>query len=210
MIEGAAQSELQCGACGGQRVYDPAQQALACLQCGSVAMLDTPWDEKAAEERDYDPTADEPATLPVETHQCRTCGGEVVFTGPILSERCAYCDGPVVLRVGEEGYETMALIPFRVPDEAAERLAIEWTGKRWAAPNDLAGIVAKGRVAGLYAPFWTFDSEEAVEYWATYTVRSGKKTKRPSTSGRSGRESSSGRGDAASRGSSCVPPSSWR
>ena len=90
MIRGAAQSELQCGACAGQRVYDPAQQALACTQCGEVLRLETDDDHLAAEERAYDPAVDEPETLPVETHQCQTCGGEVVFTGPILSERCAY------------------------------------------------------------------------------------------------------------------------
>jgi hypothetical protein len=44
--------------------------------------------------------------------------------------------------------------------------------RRIAAPNDLEDIVAKARVAGLHAPFWTFDSEEAVEYWGQYTVGS--------------------------------------
>jgi hypothetical protein len=25
-------------------------------------------------------------------------------------------------------------------------------------------------MAGLYAPFWTFDSDEAITYWARYNV----------------------------------------
>jgi hypothetical protein len=32
-------------------------------------------------------------------------------------------------------------------------------------------------MAGLYAPFWTFDSDEAITYWARYNVRSGKNTR---------------------------------
>ena len=178
-----AQSELRCGACAGQRVYDPAQQALVCTQCGDVTRLETPDDHLAEAERDYDPNADPRDRLATETHICETCGGAVVFLGPVISERCAYCDGPVVLRSGEDGYEAMALIPFRVPAPDAERLALEWVGRRLAAPNDLAARVAEGRVAGLYAPFWTFDSQEAVQYWATYRTRRGKKTVTRSTSG---------------------------
>lgn len=183
MPEGAAQSELRCDACAGQRVYDPSRQALACSQCGKAEILAAADDHLAEAERAYDPSADEPMLLRTEAHRCETCGGEVVFTGPALSERCAYCDGPVVRQIGEEGYETMALIPFRVPLADAQKKALEWVGERLAAPGDLIDEVAKSRVAGLYAPFWTFDSEEAVAYWATYKVRRGKRTETRSTSG---------------------------
>ena len=38
-------------------------------------------------------------------------------------------------------------------------------------------------MAGLYAPFWTFDSREAVQYWAKYTTGSGKNRRTRSTKG---------------------------
>jgi len=106
-------------------------------------------------------------------HSCETCGGEVIFVGPVLSERCAYCDGTVVLKSQEASYETLGMIPFQIEDQDAQNKAIAWTGRRLAAPSDLANVVAKGRVAGLYAPFWTFDSHEAVEYMVRYRVKSG-------------------------------------
>jgi hypothetical protein len=82
-----------------------------------------------------------------------------------------------VLSDKDSGYQTKALIPFQADHAFAQDQALAWVGKRMAAPNDLMGIVSQARVAGLYAPFWTFDSEEAVEYWAMQTVRRNKKTR---------------------------------
>ncbi|MEL7124849.1 MAG: hypothetical protein AAGK30_01400 [Pseudomonadota bacterium] len=182
----AFQRDLQCTTCAGQRVYDPAQQCLVCESCGTPERLETPDDHLAEAEFPYDPhaTTEDPRTEDAQTvHHCETCGGDVVFVGPSLSERCAYCDGPVVLRQGDTAFQTMALIPYRVTRETAQAAVEAWVGKRFAAPGDLAGIVARGRVAGIYVPFWTFDSDEAVEYWASYTVRRGKRSSTRRTKG---------------------------
>ncbi|MEL7091172.1 MAG: hypothetical protein AAFN94_05495 [Pseudomonadota bacterium] len=180
------QKDLQCATCGGQNSYDPAQQRLVCESCGTTTALETPDDHKAAEEFAYDPDAPDADPRSKDNaivHHCETCGGDVVFVGRSLSERCAYCDGPVVMRWGDQAFQTMALIPFRIPERDAQKYAQNWVKGRLAAPGDLAAITAKGRVVGLYVPFWTFDSEEAVDYWATYKVRHGKRTSRRSTSG---------------------------
>jgi hypothetical protein len=148
--------------------------------------LSTDDDHKAAAEFGYDP--DQPTHDPMDlsdtkAHHCNTCGGDVLFTGPALSERCPYCDGPVVLSTQDSGYEAMALIPFDVDELLAQHQAQNWVKKRLAKPNDLASIVAKGRVAGLYAPFWTFDTKEAIKYWAQYTTGSGDNRRTRSTKG---------------------------
>lgn len=184
IIDQIAQAELQCPNCAGQCVYSPETLGLKCTQCGETHDLSTPDDHKAAEERPLIWGEDPTVRLETHTHHCETCGGDVVFTGPVLSKRCAYCDGPVVIRPSDEGYETMGLIPFQVPEADAQKLAQAWVGKRLAAPDDLGEIVAEARVAGLYAPFWTFDSREAIQYWAKYNVRRGKRTETRSTSGR--------------------------
>ncbi|WP_299042195.1 hypothetical protein [uncultured Tateyamaria sp.] len=182
----AVQSDLQCRNCAGQCVYDPSQQALVCSSCATRYGLETDRDADAATEFEFDPDA--PEADPIETtqtrvHHCETCGGDVVFVGQTLSERCAYCDGPVVLATSDTGYQTKALIPFRVPDRDAQRAALDWVAGRWAAPSSLTSVVSGARVAGLYVPFWTFDSEEAVNYWAKYKVRRNKRTVTRSTSG---------------------------
>lgn len=171
------QSDLRCPSCGGQCVYDPNVQMLKCTSCGTTQGLESPWDSAASAETEY--RADTPETLPpdlpdMRAHRCETCGGEVVFTGASLSDRCPYCDGAVVLSTTDHGYRTTALIPFRVPEKAAQAHALDWVRGRIAAPRGLSETVEKGRVAGLYAPFWTFDSQEAVAYWASYSTGSGK------------------------------------
>ena len=180
------QSELQCATCAGQCVYDPAVQALKCASCGNVTSLETPDDGAAADEFPYDPLAPT-SEVQVEfdsiAHSCETCGGTVTFVTQSLSTRCPYCDGPVVVDAKDSGFEPMALIPFRVPEGEAQTLAQAWVRKRIAAPGDLAGVVARARVAGIYVPFWTFDSNELIQYWASYRVRRNKRTVTRQTSG---------------------------
>lgn len=180
------QSDLQCPACAGQRVFDPAHAGLVCESCGASESLETDDDHKAAQEFDFDESR-EPDEVRIESgdlaHQCRTCGGQVVFTGASLSDRCPYCDGPVVLAGPDSGYRAMALIPFRVGAADATANARDWVARRVAAPGDLAAVVAGARVAGLYAPFWTFDTREAVRYWVKYATGSGKKRRIHSMSG---------------------------
>ncbi|MFK7937830.1 MAG: hypothetical protein AB8B82_00505 [Roseovarius sp.] len=184
---GVAQAALQCPECAGQCVWDPSQRGLSCQSCGTVQDLTHPDDHEARIEYGYDPDAPElePASRPAELeHSCQTCGGSVLFTGAALSERCPYCDGPVVLSQASNGYDTMALIPFRVAEHVAQANTLDWVKGRIAAPSNLSEYVTQGRVAGLYAPFWTFDSDEAVNYWAKYTTGSGDNKRTHSISGK--------------------------
>mmetsp|Transcript_7490 Transcript_7490/g.12758 ORF Transcript_7490/g.12758 Transcript_7490/m.12758 type:complete len:348 (+) Transcript_7490:400-1443(+) len=180
------QSELQCPNCAGQCTYDPSQQALVCTSCGTPHRLETEHDAAAAVEHPFDPgapTPDTPVEIEAQAHRCETCGGTVTFVGPSISTRCAYCDGPVVLETADSAYAAMALIPFRIPEGDAQTFAQDWVKRRIAAPGDLSKVVAGARVAGIYVPFWTFDSQEAIDYWAKYKVRRNKRTIVRNTSG---------------------------
>jgi len=77
----------------------------------------------------------------------------------------------------------MAVIPFSVSEAAAKARIGAWLRRRLAAPRDLAAAAEAGRTAGLYAPFWTFDSREAVAYWASYVTGRGNNRRRRTTSG---------------------------
>ncbi|MFP7671986.1 hypothetical protein ACG74X_01385 [Marivita sp. S0852] len=180
------QSEIQCQSCGGQCAFDPAQQDLLCGSCSSLWPLATDGDDDAATEFPFHPDApmaEPPSLRGDQIHQCKTCGGEVIFTGPAMSETCPYCNGPVVLGIEDKAYETMALVPFRIDRDYAARCITDWVHKRIAAPSDLTRFAAEGRIASIYAPFWTFDSREAIQYWAFYTYRSGKNSRTRNVSG---------------------------
>lgn len=172
-----AQRDLLCPSCAGQCVFSPERGGLACQSCGAHHPILPPTDKDAAAEFHYDPAL--PHTEQTELdrtqiHQCQTCGGGVVFTGPQLSERCAYCDGTLVLSPPERAYDSFAMVPFAIPQAEAQARALAWIAARRAAPVGLRALVAQGRVAGIYVPFWTFDSKEAIQYLVRYRVRSGK------------------------------------
>lgn len=171
------QSDLQCPSCAGQCAYAPRSGGLECHSCGEHHVIDVDPDADPTQEFHYHPDlphTEQSAFTGDVTHQCQTCGGSVVFIGPALTSNCAYCDGPLVLAQQDASYETLGMIPFAVDQNEAQVKATGWIGSRMAAPNDLAGIVAQGRVAGIYVPFWTFDSAEAIEYMVKHRVKSAK------------------------------------
>lgn len=172
----AIQDELLCPSCAGQRVWDPRQRALTCQSCGSQDKLYRTQQTSGSAEIALDPDnpdAEQPDVSATRAHRCETCGGEVLFIGPALSDRCPYCDGPVVLGTEDTGYRAMAVIPFSLSMDEAKECARHWIDARWAAPGDLVNVIDTARIVGLYAPFWTFDSTEVVHYWAEYHHQGG-------------------------------------
>lgn len=183
---GVVQKDLLCASCGGQCQFDPSKGALKCDSCGTAHHIEVDPNADPSREFHYDPDlphTEQTVWNRVTTHQCETCGGSVTFAGPTLSERCSYCDGAVVLKENETSYEALGLIPFRKVEGEHVSAARTWVQKRIAAPSDLSQTVAKGRIVGLYAPFWTFDSKEAVDYLLRYRVRRGENWVYKSTSG---------------------------
>ncbi|MEL6608391.1 MAG: hypothetical protein AAFO93_05720 [Pseudomonadota bacterium] len=136
-------------------------------------------DTDATVETPHDPDTPETETTTRSestVHTCQTCGGAVIFVGQALSERCAYCDGPVVVGQADTGFDALGLIPFQITESAARAQIADWAKARVAAPGNLADAVARGRIVGLYAPFFTFDSHEAVSFWATFRQQMGKRS----------------------------------
>jgi hypothetical protein len=143
------QDAIRCPACGGQSVFHRIADALVCQSCGTARDLADPHrDRDARRETPYDPTRDDdtPTAEPhvidgTHLHACTACGGQIVFIGHALSENCPYCNGAVVRGPEETSYETMGLIPFRLPQDRALGRARDWIARRLAAPG---GPVAGG------------------------------------------------------------------
>ena len=177
-MTGFAQTDLLCANCGGQCRFTPADVALKCDSCTQLHPILV--DPEADPSREFHYNPDLPHTEQtvwsrLNTQQCETCGGSVTFAGPVLSDRCSYCDGPVVLKESELSYDAFGVIPFRMVEAEHLSAARTWVEERIAAPGDLYDAVEKGRITGLYVPFWTFDSNEAIEYYVKYLTKRGKK-----------------------------------
>ncbi len=177
MPEDAVQSALRCDACGGQCRYSPQRDVLECNSCGKFHSIERPTGDDPETEHSYDPgkPCEEKLVLSeTRSHGCETCGGVIEFIGTSLSENCPYCDGPVVLKGQDKAFKPLALIPFRLDEAAARPLAINWMRKRLAAPKTLLTAVTRSRAIGIYAPFWTFDSTDTIDYVVTYRQKLGK------------------------------------
>jgi ribosomal protein S27E len=181
-----AQADLLCTNCAGQCVYAPELGALTCKSCGAEHSIVLDPNADPAVEQHYDPDlphTEQPRFTQERPYQCETCGGEVIFHGHSISENCPYCNGALVERPKDESYLTLGMVPFSVGKEHAQVNAQAWASRRWAAPSDLGAVVSRSRVSGIYVPFWTFDSKEAVKYTVMYKVKQGKGTALRSDSG---------------------------
>lgn len=179
----AVQQALLCPSCGGQRRYDPESRGLLCDHCGDKAQIFDDHHLDARREMAFDPSFDDEPPEIDHAHQCTTCAGEVVFVGKAVSDRCPYCNGPVVLNAGHAHYIPSGLIPFAVAQKQAEALLHDWAASRVGAPSDLLAVVEQGHIAAVYAPFWTFDADKQIYYSARKKVRSGKNSRWRSVTG---------------------------
>ncbi len=161
----AVQAALRCTVCGGQRQFAPEIEGLRCDSCGTETDIINDGRLDARREQAFDPSdwEDEPPEID-HAHRCETCGGEVVFVGRAVSERCPYCDGAVVLFGGHAHFVPSGLIPFGNTQAGAEATIERWLRGRWAAPSDLLARAQAGHLAAVYAPFWTFDASKAIDY----------------------------------------------
>lgn len=180
----AVQVALKCPSCGGNRRWDPTGAGLRCESCGMIEAVEAADPALGAREITYDDDigAAEPPEIH-HAHRCETCGGEVVFVGRAVSDHCPYCDGPVVLEAGHAHFAPSGVIPFFVDRDAAEANIADWVRARWAAPGDLLSAVEAGRMAAVYAPFWTFDATKDIQYTARKRRGSGKRGRWVSVSG---------------------------
>jgi len=181
-----SQNDLRCANCAGQCVYAPETGTLRCESCANTYPIAYDRKVDAAAEQHYHPDlphTEQPVFTSDRHFQCQSCGGDVLFQGHSISENCAYCNGALVEQAASESYSILGMIPFQVTAEASKTYALNWIKDRWAAPNDVSDIVANSTVTGIYVPFWTFDSKEAVAYTVKYRVKSGKTTYRREHSG---------------------------
>jgi hypothetical protein len=94
------------------------------------------------------------------------CGAVVLLDDKVAADKCPYCG--VFLENRPETAQGMiapgALLPFAVTERHARDAFNRWIATRWFAPNGLYQFANLGKLAGVYAPFWTFDSMTCTHY----------------------------------------------
>ncbi len=162
-----------CAQCGADLRYAPGQTELKCDHCGFVQAIPAKAPrQKAQALNEHDLAKGLADDLPdaasdeVRSTSCPKCGAVVEFQGANHATECPFCATPVVVDTGSHRrIKPQALVPFELTESQARTALTGWLGSLWFAPNSLLEYTRAGRaMAGVYAPFWTFDADSDSRY----------------------------------------------
>lgn len=154
-----------CAQCGAKVEFDPRSRSLKCPYCGHETKVDDL--DSEVQERDFNEYAGRLvkgnvggiAGRSTQT-RCTGCGAMVLLEDKVVTDRCPFCG--THLENKPEAVEGMlppeSLIPFRLDLRAAREAFSQWLLGLWFAPNALKKLANLGQLAGVYVPYWTYDS----------------------------------------------------
>jgi len=185
---GSAIRQFPCGQCGAKVDFAPGTEHLKCPYCGGENAI--PKSEADIQELDFNAVLDDAAAhadvIERLSVKCGTCSAETTLPPNVTSALCPYCGANVVANgVSTRAIKPKSLLPFKIGQKDAFGCFQRWIGGLWFAPNDLKQYArTEQKLAGLYVPFWTYDSrttsfyrgERGDDYYVT--VGSGKNKRR--------------------------------
>jgi ribosomal protein S27E len=182
MAEISALQKHACPECGGDMVWDPAKQTLACPYCGTVVPGALKGDGSGIVEHDL---AEALRRIPDSKRgwqeekvsvKCRSCQAISVFDPGRAAQRCEFCGSPEIVPYEEtrDAIRPESVLPFQLAETQVREGIRTWYGNRWFAPSRLKSAALTDTVKGMYLPYWTFDAH-AHAWWTAesgyyYTV----------------------------------------
>lgn len=165
-----------CPECGGDLQWNAAAQSLRCPYCGTVV----PWTPAQAAdpvtsivELDLaaalaDPTVSRDWGSDRREVQCQSCHAISVFVDGKVAQRCDFCGSPAIIphESQQDAITPQSLLPFKVSDGQVRDLMRKWYGSHFFAPNKLKRAALTDTLAGVYLPYWTFDSHVHADWSA--------------------------------------------
>jgi ribosomal protein S27E len=174
MSEAIAKSKFTCPSCGGEAVWNPAKQILACAFCGTQSPIQIQTQTGEIVEHDLVTalrglTDDQRGwkTERIEV-KCQSCQAVSVFDPEKVSQACAFCGSTALVPYSEtkDPISPESLLPFLISETQVREMIRAWYGAHWFAPNALAEKAITDTLKGLYLPYWTFDAQVHAEWSA--------------------------------------------
>jgi DNA-directed RNA polymerase subunit RPC12/RpoP len=163
---------FNCPQCGASIHYDVAAGGVACEYCGYEAPLHAGTVGRAAPEAEFTldtwQKAEQGWGVERKALYCENCGASLTLADGALTATCPYCaSNRVTLRLAaQDAIRPRFLVPFKLPLDKVPSRALEWMGKGWFHPAELANSALIQRFTGIYLPFWTFDAEISADWRA--------------------------------------------
>jgi len=157
-----------CNQCGAKVNFAPGTSVLKCPYCGSE--MDIVPVASPVLERDYqeflETAGEEKECTEAQRVKCDKCGAETTMPPESAAGICPFCGANLVFSGSVSRLiKPEALLPFQVTQTEAFKKFRHWIQKLWFAPNDLKDYArSQGKLAGVYVPYWTYDSETTTVY----------------------------------------------
>lgn len=161
--------QFPCTQCGAKVEFAPGTDSLRCPYCGTLTRI--PSSDIPIEERDFvtHAAADLGADAEMEevaSVRCASCAALVQPPRSAEAFPCPYCGSSIVAAaISQRLIKAQAVLPFEIDRQRATELFRRWIHRLWFAPNALKKLARlDGRLQGLYAPFWTYDTDTKSRY----------------------------------------------
>ena len=156
---------FKCRQCGGVIAYDPSQRQLTCPYCGSEQTIEAEQVGRRADEFEFTLETMEKAQHGWGQERrelvCESCGATVTVAPDALTDTCAFCGSNRVLarETVSDALRPTVLVPFTVDRPLCQSNVTDWLGRGWMHPPELSNVRAFKELAGIYLPYWTFDTD---------------------------------------------------
>jgi LSD1 subclass zinc finger protein len=184
--------QFPCSGCGAALSFSPGTKTLKCPHCATANNI--PDINITVQENDYLDELDRlegkaESFEPIEV-KCSACGAATTLPEALVAMECPFCStGIVATGQSQRHIKPKALLPFKITREQALKSFDQWLSGLWFAPSDLKKrATAESRFAGVYLPFWVYDTqattrysgERGDDYWTSesYTDSKGKRQTR--------------------------------
>lgn len=160
----------KCTDCGATLKFKPGSKTVVCEYCGAKNIIEHEPDE-IVEEQDFksflDNKVNHEEQQPITTVKCNACGAITTLAPNISADDCPFCGTPLVLTsAGNDSFiKPKSLLPFKVTRKEAYQSFRKWVKSLWFAPSKLKkSIHSIEKLAGIYIPYWTYDSDTTSNY----------------------------------------------
>jgi LSD1 subclass zinc finger protein len=183
------QKDIVCTNCAAKLVFEPGTTSLACPYCGTVNEIEIKLE--SIDELDFDEflrnAESGPEIEEVSTVACDACGAVTSMDPNVVSSECPFCGNKLIVKneSTSKQLKPKSLLPFKITSKDALLSFRTWLKKLWFAPPGLKKYASQAeKIAGMYLPYWTYDSDTFTNYKGqrgddyttteTYTDGSGK------------------------------------
>ena len=167
-MEPATIEQHACSQCGAKLDFAPGTSLLKCPYCGFELPIQK--SETPIHEADYraflEKTGQEKESYAAQKIHCEKCGAETTMPPETAASICPFCGANMVFtQSASRLIKPEALLPFKVSHQDAFQSFRKWIRRLWFAPGSLRQYAHReGRLAGVYVPYWTYDSDTTTAY----------------------------------------------